>query len=799
MNIVTNAGSSQIVGGAFSTATTATRRFRSMGLALLVTLAPLAAIAESIEILVVGGGGGAANAGGGGGGIQYQSAFTIATGVDYPVVVGAGGAGAVDNLSTGRGANGSDSTFSTITAVGGGGGGNTGNSGNGAGANGGSGGGGGAFSSGTPAGGSGSQGYAGGTNGGYLGSPYPGGGGGGGGAVGGNATSSSVAGNGGAGFASSITGSSVSYGGGGGGATYLSGTPGTGGAGGGGNGVNGANGQNGAANTGGGGGGATSSYTGGNGGSGVVIIRYAGSVRATGGTITTSGGDTIHTFTSNGTFNMSSVSTGPIDEEVDILAIGGGGGGSSAGGGAGGVQAMNAVSLQVGVEYPVVVGAGGAGAVDNLTTGRGANGGNSTISSITAIGGGGGGNTGTSGNGAGANGGSGGGGGAFTSGTPAAGTGSQGYAGGTNGGFIGAPYPGGGGGGGGGAGGNATSNSVAGNGGAGYVSSISGSSVTYAGGGGGATWGSGTPGTGGTGGGGNGVNGGNGQNGTANTGGGGGGASDGYTGGTGGSGVVIVRYAGAVRATGGTITSAGGDTIHTFTSDGTFVILGEPQSLPYITGFESTDGYTTGTVHEQNGWVVVDGSADVTTTDYSEGSRSLALQPGTAAAWVALGFAVSGSPAITFLDFDAKPLVGATVNDSSLFGSESARVGFDLSGGQGEIHVFDGVGANQWEPTGYLFPVNGSSQAADWLRLTLRLDYTAKKWDLYANGSLIDYDRAFTNNNETHFRQLVLRGRAGAKTSIDMIAAGAVNPLFTDADLDGLREQQKGSGLTYCH
>ncbi|PSA83237.1 hypothetical protein BT095_11815, partial [Corynebacterium diphtheriae] len=41
-----------------------------------------------------------------------------------------------------------------------------------------------------------------------------------------------------------------------------------------------------------------------NGQNGIVIIRYLGSQRATGGTVTTSGGYTIHTFTGNGTFTV---------------------------------------------------------------------------------------------------------------------------------------------------------------------------------------------------------------------------------------------------------------------------------------------------------------------------------------------------------------------------------------------------------------------------------------------------------------------------------------------------------------
>ena len=62
----------------------------------------------------------------------------------------------------------------------------------------------------------------------------------------------------------------------------------------------------GAANTGSGGGGEGNNLTvsGAAGGSGVVIVRYWGNARATGGAITSSGGYTIHTFTSNGTLAL---------------------------------------------------------------------------------------------------------------------------------------------------------------------------------------------------------------------------------------------------------------------------------------------------------------------------------------------------------------------------------------------------------------------------------------------------------------------------------------------------------------
>ncbi len=134
-----------------------------------------------------------------------------------------------------------------------------------------------------------------------------------------------------------------------------------------------------------------------------------------------------------------------------------------------------------------------------------------------------------------------------------------------------------------GAGGAGTSGSgtTGGDGGIGLASSISGASVTYAGGAGGG--GSVTKGSG-INGGGDGTASGTSSStaGTANTGGGGGGGannggSGAQTGSNGGSGIVIISYTtGAMVATGGTITTSGGKTIHTFTSGGTFTVTSVP-------------------------------------------------------------------------------------------------------------------------------------------------------------------------------------------------------------------------------
>jgi len=273
---------------------------------------------------------------------------------------------------------------------------------------------------------------------------------------------------------------------------------------------------------------------------------------ATGGTITTSNGYTIHTFTSSGTF------VSPDNKNVEVLVAAGGGGGGqvSGGGGAGGLIYYGSESPRTGISYgvtsgsvSVTIGNGGAGGAGYGNSSP-SNGGNSSFGSLVAGGGGAGGGWNTI---AARNGGSGGGANALSSGadtTVGLGISGQGHDGGSGSLSLGPPSGGGGGGGAGSVGGSSPNVSTAGNGGGGLQYLITGTPVYYSGGGGGGiVAGSGSGGSGGLGGGGNGgASGGNnsGQNGVVNTGGGGGGGVfyDGWgaAGGNGGSGIVIVRY-----------------------------------------------------------------------------------------------------------------------------------------------------------------------------------------------------------------------------------------------------------------
>jgi hypothetical protein len=311
------------------------------GLVLCLDAANPRCALTAVEVLVVAGGGaggGGIGGGGGGGGVVYMPSVAIAPGTGYSIVVGAGGTPVVYSGISGSGG---ASTAFGATAAGGGG---SGVHDSGDGVAGGSGGGA-ASNNGRLNQGGASSGNSLGPNSGFIygsrggnmlvartGSPTAAAGGGGAGAAAADTNSNTVQtspgaanGRGGAGILNSILGPAYYWGGGGGGGAYFNGYAGDGGIGGGGGGscssgsgptsgggsalnsgtgaaIN-TNGGAGGANTGGGGGGGAWQVTsGGAGGSGIVIVKYAGPQRATGGTITSVNGSTIHTFTTSGTF-----------------------------------------------------------------------------------------------------------------------------------------------------------------------------------------------------------------------------------------------------------------------------------------------------------------------------------------------------------------------------------------------------------------------------------------------------------------------------------------------------------------
>lgn len=575
---------------------------------------------------------------------------------------------------------------------------------------------------------------------------------GGGGGAGGAGTDANSQPNGGPGVANGILGVNYFWAGGGGGASYSLGTGGNGGIGGGGGGAVGVTtggaglnpgspggggssnsqtntpGGNGGANTGGGGGGGSHyNFTnkGGDGGSGIVVVRFSTSL----GSAAVGNATIINTDSTVLSLDAANIKSVPVFSAEVLVVAGGGGGGMDmgGGGGGGGVISNTAYSVTLGVPITVTVGAGGIGAPAGSTNGQpgghqftipATSGGNSVFGALTAIGGGFGGSSyrGYTPGIAGGSGGSGGGSSGYNdnAGTffGGAGTAGQGFRGGNS---TAAYYSGGGGG----AGGPGIDSPNSANGGVGVYNSILGTGYYWGGGGGGSNYSLGNGSNGGLGGGGGGTaysgtaglggagynngsnsavpagNGTPGGNAGANTGGGGGGGSHYNTnnkGGDGGSGIVVVRYAGPQRATGGTITTVGSDTVHTFTNSGTFTPNGIWTDLGNF-GNNGTLLNTVGYDSANGGSLVFNGS-----------NSSVRIGAGTGANQYSGNFAISiwvmrltGGPTFGNVIGDYYTNSISTTNEWQIMLSNSGTITF-YRVGSGSIfdQIPSGIGLNRW-------------------------------------------------------------------------------------------------------
>ncbi len=240
------------------------------------------------------------------------------------------------------------------------------------------------------------------------------------------------------------------------------------------------------------------------------------------------------------------------------------------------------------------------------------------------------------------------------------------------------------------------------------------------------------------------------------------------------------------------------DTTGASTDSANVTVIVAP-NLPYITDFESPD-FAQGALGGQEGWNVPQSIANVSATAYS-GSQGVQLAAGSPAAIAQQVFGSSPGETIIHCDFYAMPTAEASIGNSTVFTAEQSQFGFQLANGVGVLQVFrgNGTGGGTWVPTSYSIPLNSSNQAQSWVRLTARLDFTRNTWDIYANGNMVAYDIPFTNNAGAYFSTFTAQGAVAADSFFDTLYIGPVNPLFTDANNDGIDdewENQYGLSLT---
>jgi hypothetical protein len=209
-------------------------------------------------------------------------------------------------------------------------------------------------------------------------------------------------------------------------------------------------------------------------------------------------------------------------------------------------------------------------------------------------------------------------------------------------------------------------------------------------------------------------------------------------------------------------------------------------ALPVIANFEPTEGFAPGPLDGQQGWSA-SGLVHVVTAPVFAGLQAVQL-PGEAPPAVAERSFTATTGGIVYLDFFARPVAGDSPATASQMQTNETGVVLVRTGVVGELHLHAGAGNSHWHATGRMISLDGSGAAADWQRFTLREDFTARTWDFYLDGVMIAADLGFTDADATVFTGFSVGGHEVAPTALDEFLAAYDNPLFIDADNDGMED-----------
>jgi dockerin type I repeat protein len=166
-------------------------------------------------------------------------------------------------------------------------------------------------------------------------------------------------------------------------------------------------------------------------------------------------------------------------------------------------------------------------------------------------------------------------------------------------------------------------------------------------------------------------------------------------------------------------------------------------TIPYETGFEAADGFTAGqSIDGQDGWTVLSQGADATITDAKAqaGSQSVSLE---ANSQIDKQLATAAGNTIIWMEgyFNG---AGTTADPSFPADPEASAIVFFSQTNGIQCLNGNGSGDGSWENTGVTI------DSAQWYKISIRQDYTTKKWRCYVNDAAAPAsDLGFRNNIET--------------------------------------------------
>jgi len=176
--------------------------------------------------------------------------------------------------------------------------------------------------------------------------------------------------------------------------------------------------------------------------------------------------------------------------------------------------------------------------------------------------------------------------------------------------------------------------------------------------------------------------------------------------------------------------------------------VGWSQGVPYETGFEAAENflageYSVGLIPNENSWEVESGTASIQSTTISSGVQALEVQPQSLVNLPRTG--VSENTIWMQGYYRARP----QNEDPSVVGPSSVLLYFNEAEG---LRVYDGNDDGQGGQTGWKsvgVPVTENT----WYLITVFMNFTEQKWDLYVDSSLIEQGLGFQSAFLCQLRQ----------------------------------------------
>ncbi|RRK01337.1 hypothetical protein Ga0100231_000530 [Opitutaceae bacterium TAV4] len=163
-------------------------------------------------------------------------------------------------------------------------------------------------------------------------------------------------------------------------------------------------------------------------------------------------------------------------------------------------------------------------------------------------------------------------------------------------------------------------------------------------------------------------------------------------------------------------------------------------TVPFIDDFEVESGYTLGPLPTTgHPW---EHSATQTTEIIAGGFSSNQTLSLLGKGWLNFTPQNPGQYPVTWIDFYTRPIFSPDEELAKLKNIKRAVVtAFVQVDTNGELYAVngDGKGGGEWIASGYRVPLatDGSKRSANWLRVSYRIDYLQKRWDLFADGNLV--------------------------------------------------------------